>query len=35
MDRRWSDGLHQAVEVKENVLLSPDSETFASIIIKF
>ena len=30
-DRRWSDGLHQAVEVKENVILSPDSETFASI----
>ena len=30
-DRRWSDGLHQSVEVKENVLLSPDSETFASI----
>ena len=30
-DRRWSDGLHQAVEVKENVSLSPDSETFASI----
>ena len=30
-DRRWSEGLHQAVEVKENVSLSPDSETFASI----
>ena len=30
-DRRWSDGLHQAVEVKENVPVSSNSETFASI----
>lgn len=28
--RRWSDGLHQAVEAKENVNIQPESQTFAS-----
>lgn len=28
--RRWSDGLHQAVEAKENVKIQPESQTFAS-----
>ena len=30
-DRRWSDGLHQAVEAKENVPILEGSETLASI----
>ena len=30
-DRRWSDGLHQAVEAKENVPIRQASETTASI----
>ena len=29
--RRWSDGLHQAVEAKENVPLQDESQTLASI----
>lgn len=30
-DRRWADGLHQAVEAKENVPIQDNSETVASI----
>jgi preprotein translocase subunit SecA len=29
--RRWSDGLHQAVEAKENVEIEPENQTLASI----
>ena len=29
--RRWSDGLHQAIEAKENVSIQQESRTFASI----
>lgn len=29
--RRWSDGLHQAVEAKENVVIQKESRTYASI----
>ena len=29
--RRWSDGLHQAVEAKENVQIEPENQTLASI----
>lgn len=29
--RRWSDGLHQAIEVKENVEVQPENQTLASI----
>jgi len=29
--RRWSDGLHQAIESKENVAIGQESRTFASI----
>ena len=29
--RRWSDGLHQAVEAKENVHVEQENQTFASI----
>ena len=29
--RRWSDGLHQAVEAKENVRIQDESQTLASI----
>lgn len=29
--RRWSDGLHQAVEAKENVSIKPESRTIASV----
>lgn len=29
--RRWSDGLHQAIEVKEGVPLQQENQTFASI----
>lgn len=29
--RRWSDGLHQAIEAKEDVLVQQESRTFASI----
>ena len=30
-DRRWSEGLHQAVEAKENVTIRQDTETAASV----
>lgn len=29
--RRWSDGLHQAIEAKENVTIQQESRTYASI----
>ncbi len=29
--RRWSDGLHQAIEAKENVAIQPESQTLATI----
>ena len=29
--RRWSDGLHQAIEAKENVEIQPESQTLATI----
>ncbi len=29
--RRWSNGLHQAVEAKENVTIQPENQTLASI----
>jgi preprotein translocase subunit SecA len=29
--RRWSEGLHQAVEAKENVTIQQESKTFASV----
>ncbi|MCF6253527.1 MAG: preprotein translocase subunit SecA [Thiomicrorhabdus sp.] len=29
--RRWSEGLHQAIEAKENVKIQQESQTFASI----
>src|SRR3546814_10121 len=29
--RRWSDGLHQAVEAKEGVQIEPENQTLASI----
>ncbi len=29
--RRWSDGLHQAIEAKEKVEIQPESQTYASI----
>jgi len=29
--RRWSDGLHQAVEAKENVAIQNENQTLASI----
>jgi len=29
--RRWSDGLHQAVEAKEDVAIQPENQTLASI----
>jgi len=29
--RRWSDGLHQAIEAKENVQIQPENQTLASI----
>lgn len=29
--RRWSEGLHQSVEAKENVKIQNESETLASI----
>lgn len=30
-DRRWSDGLHEAIEAKENLLINASTETLASI----
>ncbi len=32
--RRWSDGLHQAVEAKEGVKIDKESQTFATITIQ-
>lgn len=32
--RRWSDGLHQAVEAKEGVVIEKETQTFASITIQ-
>jgi preprotein translocase subunit SecA len=32
--RRWSDGLHQAVEAKENVVIEKESRTYATITIQ-
>jgi preprotein translocase subunit SecA len=32
--RRWSDGLHQAVEAKEGVSIEKESQTFATITIQ-
>nr|QCI04714.1 Preprotein-translocase subunit a [Bornetia secundiflora] len=29
--RRWSDGLHQAIEAKENIEIQPENQTLASI----
>ena len=29
--RRWSDGLHQAIEAKENVKIENENQTLASI----
>jgi len=29
--RRWSDGLHQAIEPKENVKIENENQTLASI----
>lgn len=32
--RRWSDGLHQAVEAKENVTIEKETQTYATITIQ-
>ncbi len=32
--RRWGDGLHQAVEAKENVIVQEESKTFATITMQ-
>ncbi len=32
--RRWSDGLHQAVEAKENVSIEKENQTYATITIQ-
>ena len=32
--RRWSDGLHQAVEAKENVSIEKETQTYATITIQ-
>ena len=32
--RRWSDGLHQAVEAKEGVPLEPENKTYATVTIQ-
>nr|YP_009391387.1 preprotein-translocase subunit a [Platysiphonia delicata]ARW59531.1 preprotein-translocase subunit a [Platysiphonia delicata] len=29
--RRWSDGLHQAIEAKENLMIRPENKTLASV----
>jgi preprotein translocase subunit SecA len=31
MGRRWSDGLHQAIEAKEGVVIQEESKTYASV----
>ncbi|MFN3929570.1 MAG: preprotein translocase subunit SecA, partial [Thermoflexus sp.] len=33
-DRRWSDGLHQAIEAKEGVPIRPENVTYATITIQ-
>ena len=33
--RRWSDGLHQAVEAKENVTVEAATQTFATITLQY
>ena len=33
--RRWSDGLHQAVEAKEGVAIQPENQTLASITFQY
>ena len=32
--RRWSDGLHQAVEAKEGVKVEPENVTYATITMQ-
>ncbi len=32
--RRWSDGLHQAVEAKENVRIEPENITYATVTLQ-
>jgi preprotein translocase subunit SecA len=32
--RRWSDGLHQAVEAKENVKVEPETVTYATVTLQ-
>ena len=32
--RRWSDGLHQAVEAKEGVKLEKETQTLATITVQ-
>ena len=32
--RRWSDGLHQAVEAKENVSIEPENITYATVTLQ-
>ena len=32
--RRWSDGLHQAVEAKEGVTIEKETKTYATITIQ-
>ncbi len=32
--RRWSDGLHQAVEAKEGVKVEPENVTYATITLQ-
>ncbi len=32
--RRWSDGLHQAVEAKENCQIEPETQTYATITVQ-
>ena len=32
--RRWSDGLHQAVEAKENAIIEEETQTYATITIQ-
>ena len=32
--RRWSDGLHQAVEAKEGLKIEPENVTYATITLQ-
>jgi len=32
--RRWSNGLHQAVEAKEGVMIEKETKTYATITIQ-